>query len=67
MFPLLVALIWGLAWLIPYLILKGNVIESEYGSATHAYKLPFPGGESSWGRWRKRAFGSWRRTSGAII
>jgi len=47
-FPLLVALIWGFAWLIPYLILKGNVIESEYGSATHAYKLPFPGGESSW-------------------
>jgi len=47
-FPLLAALIWGLAWLIPYLILKGGINESEYKSKDHVYKLPFPGGESSW-------------------
>ena len=47
-FPLLVALIWGLAWLIPYLILKGDIKESEYQAKDHIYKLPFPGGESSW-------------------
>ena len=43
-----VALLWGLAWLIPYLILKGDVNVSEYQSKDHVYKLPFPGGESSW-------------------
>jgi len=47
-FPLLVALIWGLAWLIPYLILKGDINESEYKAKDHIYKLPFPGGESTW-------------------
>jgi hypothetical protein len=46
--PLTVAVLWGLAWLIPYLILKGDVSESEYLAKDHVYKLPFPGGESSW-------------------
>lgn len=46
--PLAVAVLWGLAWLIPYLILKGDVDLSEYKAKDHIYKLPFPGGESSW-------------------
>ena len=46
--PLGVAVVWGLAWLIPYFILKGDVKVSEYQSRDHVYKLPFPGGESSW-------------------
>lgn len=46
--PLAVVVLWGLAWLIPYLLLKGDVKESEYTAANHVYKLPFPGGESSW-------------------
>ena len=43
-----VAVLWGLAWLIPYLLLKGDINESEYKAADHVYKLPFPGGESTW-------------------
>lgn len=46
--PLGVAIVWGLAWLIPYLILKGDINQSDYSSANRIYKLPFPGGESSW-------------------
>lgn len=46
--PLVVAVVWGLAWLIPYLKLKGDVNVSEYQAQNHVYKLPFPGGESSW-------------------
>lgn len=51
-FPLLVVAIWGLAWLIPYLYLKGDIKVADYkwkgvGPAP-VYKLPFPGGESSW-------------------
>jgi Peptidase family M23 len=46
--PLAVAVLWGLAWLIPYLLLKGDINESEYAAANRLYKLPFPGGESSW-------------------
>jgi len=46
--PLVVAVLWGLAWLIPYLLLKGDVNVSEYQAKDHIYKLPFPGGESSW-------------------
>jgi len=51
LFPLLVAIIWLLAWLIPYFLLKGSINENEYkATVTPApvYKLPFPGGESSW-------------------
>ena len=51
-FPLAVASLWGLAWLIPYLYLKGSINESEYKWAgpgpKPVYKLPFPAGESSW-------------------
>ena len=46
--PLGVVLLWGLVWLVPYLMLKGDINESEYSSADHIYLLPFPGGESSW-------------------
>ncbi len=46
--PLLVAVIWLLAWLIPYFLLRGSINESEYQAKDHVYKLPFPGGESSW-------------------
>jgi len=46
--PLLVTIIWGLVWLIPYLQLKGDIAKGDYLAANHIYKLPFPGGESSW-------------------
>jgi hypothetical protein len=46
--PTFMALIWGLAWLIPYLILKGDINTSDYKAADRVYKLPFPGGESTW-------------------
>jgi hypothetical protein len=46
--PLLVVVIWGLAWLIPYLKLKGDINESEYAASDRVYQLPFPGGESTW-------------------
>jgi hypothetical protein len=46
--PLGVAVLWGLAWLIPYLLLKGDINEADYTATNHVYKLPFPGGESSW-------------------
>jgi hypothetical protein len=41
-------LLWGLAWLIPWLLLRGDINESEYAAKDHVYKLPFPGGESTW-------------------
>jgi hypothetical protein len=44
--PLLVALLWGAAWFIPYMVLKGDIDETKVRTA--GYKLPFPGGESSW-------------------
>src|SRR5205085_2325962 len=44
--PLGVVVLWGLAWLVPYLILKGDINETEYKA--NGYKLPFPSGESSW-------------------
>jgi hypothetical protein len=46
--PLGVATLWGLAWLIPYLYLKGDIKVGEYKSENRVYELPFPGGESSW-------------------
>jgi hypothetical protein len=46
--PLGVAVLWGLAWLIPYLILKGDINESEYLAVDRVYLLPFPGGEGTW-------------------
>lgn len=44
----LVALVWGLVWLIPFLMLRGSVDVTEYASATATYKLPWRGGEDSW-------------------
>lgn len=44
----LVALLWGLAWLVPYLMLRGSVDESRYAAARSDLLLPWPGGESSW-------------------
>lgn len=44
----LVAVLWGLAWLIPYLILRGSVEESQYAGAPGTFKLPWQAGESSW-------------------
>jgi hypothetical protein len=46
--PIGLALVWGLAWLIAYLVLSDDVKESQYAAADRVYKLPFPGGESSW-------------------
>jgi hypothetical protein len=46
--PLGVVVLWGLAWLIPFLILKDSVNVSEYLAKDHVYKLPFLKGESSW-------------------
>jgi hypothetical protein len=46
--PLGVAIVWGLAWLIPYLMLKGDITLSDYAAKNHIYQLPFPGGDSSW-------------------
>ena len=46
--PLGVAILWGVAWLVPYLLLKDDVNVSEYQAKDHIYQLPFPGGESSW-------------------
>lgn len=51
-FPALVAVIWALAWLIPYWYLRGDIKVENYKWAgvgpAPVYKLPFPGGESSW-------------------
>jgi hypothetical protein len=46
--PLTVVVIWILAWVIPYFILKGDVNLTEYTTANRVYKLPFPAGESTW-------------------
>jgi murein DD-endopeptidase MepM/ murein hydrolase activator NlpD len=46
--PLTVASIWATLWIVLYILLSGSITESEYPSATRIYKLPFPGGESSW-------------------
>ncbi|CAL8970072.1 hypothetical protein PROP_03317 [Propionicimonas sp. T2.31MG-18] len=39
--------LWGLAWLIPYLLLRGSVDEAAYAAAPTVL-LPFPGGERTW-------------------
>lgn len=44
--PLIVAVLWGAVWLIPYLVLKGDIDENR--ARAGGFKLPFPGGESSW-------------------
>jgi hypothetical protein len=44
----LVALLWVLAWLVPYLMLRGDIDESKYAAARSDLLLPWPGGEDSW-------------------
>jgi hypothetical protein len=46
--PLGVVVVWGLAWLIPYLMLKGDITLSDYSAKNRVYQLPFPGGDGSW-------------------
>lgn len=42
-------LLWGLAWLIGWVVLSGSIAESKYpAAASSPFKLPWPGGESSW-------------------
>jgi hypothetical protein len=40
--------VWGLAWLIPYLLLRGSVDAAAYASSPAGFKLPFPAGERTW-------------------
>lgn len=44
----LVVVIWGLAWLVPYLMLRGSIDETRYAAARADLLLPWPGGEDSW-------------------
>ena len=41
-------IVWGLAWLIPYLLLHGRVDPAAYAAAPSTLKLPFPKGERTW-------------------
>ena len=43
-----VPIVWILAWLIPYLLLRGRVDPATYASAPSAFRLPFPSGERTW-------------------
>ena len=44
-----VVLVWSLTWIIVYAKLSGSIDEKSYPSRDASpYKLPFPGGESSW-------------------
>jgi len=43
----LLPVVWGLAWLIPYLLLRGSVDPARYAAAP-VVLLPFPGGERTW-------------------
>lgn len=48
-FPLPVVLAWSLTWIIVYCMLSGSIDEKTYPSRDGSpYKLPFPGGETSW-------------------
>lgn len=40
--------LWGLAWLIPYLLLRGSVELTAYAAARSDFLLPFPGGRRCW-------------------
>jgi hypothetical protein len=40
--------VWGLAWLISYLLLRGSVDAAAYASSPAGFKLPFPAGERTW-------------------
>lgn len=41
-------ILWGLAWLIPYLLLRGSVELTGYAAARSDFLLPFPGGRRCW-------------------
>lgn len=42
-------LVWSLTWVVVYAKLSGTIDEKAYPSRSGSpYKLPFPGGESSW-------------------
>lgn len=45
---LVVALVWVLAWLVPYLLLRGSIDPAAYAAAPATLKLPFPPGERTW-------------------
>lgn len=41
--------LWGVVWLIAWLILRGDIDTGAYPArSTSPYQLPYPGGESSW-------------------
>jgi len=41
--------VWGLIWLIAYLVLSGSINESKYPDRRSSpYRLPFPSGEEAW-------------------
>lgn len=41
--------LWGLVWLIAWLLLRGSIDAGSYPArASSPYRLPFPGGDSSW-------------------
>jgi hypothetical protein len=41
--------IWAVVWLVAWLFLRGSIDEGTYPNrASSPYRLPFPGGESSW-------------------
>lgn len=44
----LVGLVWGVVWLVPYLLLRDSIDEAKYAASRADLLLPFPGGESSW-------------------
>jgi hypothetical protein len=45
---IVVPFVWVLAWLVPYLLLRGKVDPAAYATAPSAFKLPFPSGERTW-------------------
>lgn len=45
---LAVVLLWMLAWLVPYLLLRGAIDPAAYAAAPAGLKLPFPAGERTW-------------------
>ena len=43
-----VPLVWALAWLIPYLLLRGSVDVAQYATAPANLRLPLPSGQRTW-------------------
>ncbi len=40
--------VWGIAWLVGYLLLRGSVDPARYAAAPANYRLPFPSGARTW-------------------